>query len=60
MSDNFTSDKYLSIGLDIQILLREKFYDFLNNYCDLIDKFIDINNYIIKIKILFNIGTNNN
>ena len=60
MSDNFACKKYLSIGLDIQILLREKFYDFLNNYCDLIDKFIDINNYIIKIKILFNIGTNNN
>ena len=53
--DIFKKKKYLSIGIDIQILLRDKFGDFLSDYSGLIDEFININNYIIKIKILFNI-----
>ena len=52
--DIFKKQKYLSIGIDIQILLKNKFFDFFNNYVTLIDKFIDINNYIYKVKILFN------
>ena len=48
----FAKNKILSIGIDIQNLLKKKFYDFLSNYFALIDKFILINNYIVKVKIL--------
>ena len=44
---------YISIGVDIQILLRNKFFDFFSKYYNLINKIIDINNYIKKVKILF-------
>ena len=50
--DIFKKNKILSIGIDIQNLLMKKFFDFLSNYFVLIDKFIDINNYIVKVKIL--------
>ena len=53
--DIFKKEKYFLIGLDIQKLLRDKFTDFFHNYSRLIDRFIEINNYIVKIKILFNI-----
>ena len=53
--DIFKKKKYFSICIDVQILLRNKFFDFFNNYYTLINQFIDINNYIIKVKILFNI-----
>ena len=46
--------KNISIGFDLQILLRNKFFDFFDNYYALINKFIDLNNYIIKVKLLFN------
>ena len=47
--------KYLSIGVDIQMILRDKFFDFLNDYYSIVDSFIGINNYILKVKRLFNI-----
>ena len=49
------SKMYLSIMNDIQSLLRDKFRGFLNDYQDIRNSFFDINNYIIKIKKLFDI-----
>ena len=49
------SKMYLSIMNDIQSILRDKFLSFLNDYNDIRNAFFDINNYIIKIKKLFNI-----
>ena len=46
--------KFFSIGLEIQKILKDKYKDFLNNYCALIDKLIEINNYVLKVNILFN------
>ena len=37
------------------MLLRDKFFDFLNDYYSFVDSFIGINNYILKVKKLFNI-----
>lgn len=45
----------LSVMNDIQIMLKDRFFDFLYDYFDLRDSFFDINNYILKIKKLFNI-----
>ena len=49
------SKMYLSIMNDIQSILRDKFLSFVNDYNDIRNAFFDINNYIIKIKKLFNI-----
>ncbi len=45
----------LSVMNDIQIRLKKRFEDFLFDYFDLRNTFFDINNYILKTKILFNI-----
>ena len=47
----------LTVTNDIQRRLKERFYDFLYDYFDLRDSFFAINNYILKIKKLFNIET---
>ena len=47
--------KYLSIMDDIQFLLKDKFDSYLNDYFKLRNSFFEINNYIIKVKILFQI-----
>ena len=52
----FTEKKLcMSVMNDIKICLKKKFDDFLLNYFDLRNSFFDINNYILKIKKLFNI-----
>ena len=43
----------LSVMNEIQILLKKKFDDFLYDYFNLRNAFFDINNYIIKVKKLF-------
>ena len=47
----------LTVTNDIQRRLKERFYDFLYDYFDLRDSFFAINNYILKVKKLFNIET---
>lgn len=47
--------KYLSIMNDIQLLLKKKFDSYLNDYFKLRNSFFEINNYMIKVKILFQI-----
>lgn len=47
--------KYLSVMNDIQYLLKEKFNEYCNDYSHIRDSFFEINNYIIKIKKLYNI-----
>ena len=44
---------YISIGVDIQILLRNKFFDFFSKYYNLINKIIDIEKFRIKSKNSF-------
>lgn len=52
----FTQRKIcLSVTNDIQIRLKAKFEEFLFDYFDLRNSFFNINNYILKIKKLFNI-----
>ena len=54
----FSSDESkicLSVMNDIQIRLKKRFENFLFDYFDLRNSFFDINNYIIKVKKLFNI-----
>ena len=46
---------YLSIMNDIQILIKKEFESFCDNYYIIRNSFFDINNYIIKVKKLFNI-----
>ena len=53
---DFTQRKTcLSVTNDIQIRLKAKFNDFLFDYFDIRNSFFSINNYILKIKQLFNI-----
>lgn len=45
--------KYLTIMNEIQLLLKKNFDTYLNDYFRLRNTFFEINNYLIKVKILF-------
>lgn len=45
----------LSVMNGIQILMKEKFTEYCNEYNNIRDSFFEINNFIIKVKKLFNI-----
>ena len=45
----------LSVMNGIQILMKEKFTEYCNEYNNIRDSFFEINNFIIKFKKLFNI-----
>ena len=45
----------LSVMNGIQILMKEKFTEYCNEYNNIRDSFFGINNFIIKVKKLFNI-----
>ncbi len=47
---------YLSMMNGIQILMKEKFTEYCNEYNNIRDSFFEINNFIIKVKKLFNIN----
>ena len=46
---------YLNIMLDIQIIIKNKFHEFFDNYKKIRESFFRINNYIIKFKKLYSI-----
>ena len=53
---SFSKMKFLMETMnDIQELLRQKFFQYCDKYCQIRNNFFEINNYIIKIKKLFNI-----
>ena len=43
---------YMSIMNHIQDIVRNKFCEFCENYCDLMDNFYEMNDFIIKLKII--------
>lgn len=46
---------YLSILNELQIIIKNKFYEYFNNYLSIRESFFKINNYFINLKILYNI-----
>lgn len=40
---------------DIQCILKEKFLYFYDDYTKILNEFFELNNYFIKIKVLYNI-----
>lgn len=46
--------KYISIMNSIQKILFQKFNEFRDEYCDIRNSFFDVNQYIIRIKKMFN------
>ena len=53
---SFSKMKFLMDTMnDIQAQLRKKFFQYCDKYCQIRNNFFEINNYIIKIKKLFNI-----
>ena len=53
---SFSKMKFLMYTMnDIQAQLRKKFFQYCDKYCQIRNNFFEINNYIIKIKKLFNI-----
>ena len=46
----------LSVMNGIQILMKEKFTEYCNEYNNIRDSFFEINNFIVKVKKLFNIN----
>ena len=48
-------NKYLSIMNDIQLLIKKGYDSFIYDYYQLRNSFFEINKYIIKVKILFQI-----
>lgn len=47
--------KYMAIMIDIQKILSAKFDEFRDEYITLKKSFIKINDYLLKIELLFNI-----
>jgi hypothetical protein len=47
--------KYMAIMIEVQKILNAKFIEFRDEYVNLINSLCKINNYILKIKNLFNI-----
>ena len=47
--------KYIELSIHVQKLLVDKFSEFCNDYYIIRNEFFESNNYIIKIKKLFNI-----
>ena len=43
--------------IDIQKLLKKKFEDFCKQYYNIRNEFFEINDYLLKIKKLFNIDS---
>lgn len=57
-ADGFEYDnkkKYMAIMIDIQKILSAKFDEFRDEYINLKKSFLKINDYLLKIEILFNI-----